>query len=90
MRGGGIPSISPFNTKKKHSLVLLSTDDFAMLLFVGEHQSLLHAGPQLPLSSTRERFWPLGDRSLARHVGMDCVNCFKVSPSLDSPIMGDL
>ncbi|XP_033225741.1 uncharacterized protein LOC117178421 [Belonocnema kinseyi] len=90
IRVGGRLSNSQFDREKKHPIVLLATDDFARLLFSSEHQRLLHTGPQLLLSSIRERFWPIGSRNMARKVVMECVNCFKVNPRSVNPMIGDL
>ncbi|XP_033227916.1 uncharacterized protein LOC117179862 [Belonocnema kinseyi] len=90
IRVGSRLSNSQFDREKKHPIVLLATDDFARLLFIREHQRLLHAGPQLLLSSIRERFWPIGGRNMARKVVMECVNYLKVNPRSVNPMMGDL
>ncbi|KAI8433726.1 hypothetical protein MSG28_015714 [Choristoneura fumiferana] len=63
---------------------------FTVLLFEYEHKRLLHAGPQLLLSTMRECWWPLGARNLARNVVRQCVICTRFKPKLLSPIMGNL
>lgn len=51
---------------------------------------LLHPGPQLLLSSIRERFWPVAGRNLARSVTRKCLRCFRFKPAIVEPIMGNL
>lgn len=51
---------------------------------------LLHAGPQLLLSTIRERFWPTHGKSLASKIVHECVTCFRVKPNIYNPIMGNL
>lgn len=51
---------------------------------------LLHAGPQLLLSSVREQFWPIGGKNLARKVVHSCIQCFRNNPIQSQVPMGDL
>lgn len=75
---------------KKHPILLDAKHHFTKLLMKHEHVRLFHAGPQLLLSSFRERFWPLGGRHLARSVTKQCVMCTRLRGKTIQPIMGDL
>lgn len=90
IRVGGRLSNSKFNYDKKHPALLSSKHYFTKLLFFREHTRLLHAGPQLLLSSIRDKYWPLSGRNLARKTVHECIACFKAKPRTINPIMGNL
>jgi len=90
VRVGGRLRNSEFSTDKKYPIVLSADHTFTKLLFVSEYLTLLHAGPQLLLSSIREQFWPLGGRNLARKIVHNCVKCFRAKPRQPHMLMGEL
>lgn len=90
IRVGGRLHASSFGFEKKHPIVLDSRHHFTKLLFEYEHNRLLHAGPQLLLSSVREQFWPISGRNLARATVRKCLRCFRFNPKIIQPIMGNL
>ncbi|GFX91198.1 uncharacterized protein TNCV_1246131 [Trichonephila clavipes] len=47
-------------------------------------------GPQALLYCTRQRFWPLRGRSIARKIVHECVVCFKNKPIVANQFMGSL
>lgn len=81
---------SEFHSDKRHPIVLSADHQFTRLLFKNEHVTLLHAGPQLLLSSIREQFWPIGGRNLARKTVHDCIKCFRSDPKQSTTPMGEL
>ncbi|GFY15483.1 uncharacterized protein TNCV_1572941 [Trichonephila clavipes] len=46
--------------------------------------------PQALLYCTRQRFWPLRGRSIARKIVHECVVCFKNKPIVANQLMGSL
>lgn len=90
IRVGGRLHNSQLKYVTKHPILLPHKHVFSQLLFETEHIRLLHAGPQLLLSSIREKFWPLAGRSLAKQVVHKCLKCFRVSPKFHTPMMGNL
>lgn len=80
---------SDFSYKKRHPAVLDSRHFVTRLLFNHEHLTLLHAGPQMILSSIREKFWPIGCRNLSRSIVRTCIKCFRFNPKNVEPIMGN-
>jgi hypothetical protein len=50
----------------------------------------MHAGPQHLLYSVRERYWPIGGRSIARSITHQCVTCRRFGGHTVTPIMGNL
>lgn len=90
LRVGGRLYNSNFNEDKKHTILISSKHYFTKLLFASEHQSLLHAGPQLLLASIRERFWPIGGRNLVKMTVHSCIRCYRANPNILFPIMGNL
>jgi len=90
LRVGGRLRNSEFDNNKKHPIILSAKHPFSRLIFKDKHLRLLHAPPQLLLASTRERFWVIGGRNLARQLVHDCVRCFRNKPRQVQNLMGDL
>lgn len=90
IRVGGRLENSNFEFNKKHPIVIPKKHHFSKILFRSEHLRLLHAGPQLLLSSIRDKYWPIGGRLLARQTTRTCIPCFKIKPKPISNIMGNL
>ncbi|KAJ8728809.1 hypothetical protein PYW07_006505 [Mythimna separata] len=88
--GGRIKNSLEFSFDKKHPVVLSSKHNFTSLLFRHEHNRLLHAGPQLLLSTLRENWWPVGGRNLARKITRKCVICTRIKGKTINAQMGDL
>jgi len=88
--GGRLKNASTLNTFQRHPIVLPAKGNFTRLIFLHEHQRLLHGGPQAMLASVRERYWPLNGRNIARTIAHQCVKCFRYRPIVVQPIMGDL
>ncbi|XP_055543376.1 uncharacterized protein LOC129728925 [Wyeomyia smithii] len=74
----------------KHPVVLPASHYFTRLLLRYYHERLLHAGPQLLLSVVRLKFWPLGGRSVVRHIIHRCMTCYRTKPTTVQQMMGDL
>lgn len=90
LRVGGRLTNSDFGHDKKFPILLSANHHICKLIFDSYHLSLLHAGPQLLLSSIRETYWPLGGRSLARKTVRSCVKCKRFQGKQIIPIMGNL
>ncbi|XP_055715021.1 uncharacterized protein LOC129809234 [Phlebotomus papatasi] len=80
-------SAEPYDTQHPK---ILPKGKLANLLALQFHLNLLHGGPTILLSSLRQRYWPLGGRSLARQTVHNCVPCFKAKPQFQTQIMADL
>lgn len=90
MRVGGRIGLSQYPHNKKHPIILPPNHNLTNLILQFEHIRLLHCGPQLLLSSIRERFWPIHGKSLANKIVHKCVTCFRAKPRTHIPIMGNL
>ncbi|KAG7295504.1 hypothetical protein JYU34_021711 [Plutella xylostella] len=90
IRVGGRLEQSSYNYDKKHPILLHHSHTLTILIMRGEHIRLMHAGPQLLLSSVRERYWPTHGKIVANKVVRECITCFRNSPKIYSPIMGNL
>lgn len=76
--------------ERKHPILLDSNHQFSKLLFTHYHKKLLHAGPQLLLTSVRENYWPIRGRILARSTVNNCKLCRIMKAQGLNPIMGNL
>ncbi|XP_055522448.1 uncharacterized protein LOC129716636 [Wyeomyia smithii] len=54
------------------------------------HIEQLHVGPTGLLAAIRQRFWLTNARATVRNVTRSCVKCFKVNPSNEIQLMGQL
>ena len=90
LRVGGRIRNSNFEYDKKFLVILPHKHNLTKLIMTHEHNRLLHCGPSMLLSSTRERYWPLSGRNLARGIVRRCVTCFKSKPNSIQYLMGDL
>lgn len=90
LRVGGRLSNSGYSFDKKYPILLASDHVLTKLIIESEHRKLMHAGPQLLLATIRERFWPLGGRSLVKKIVKQCVTCAKANPKIAKFIMGNL
>ncbi|XP_058816896.1 uncharacterized protein LOC131680194 [Topomyia yanbarensis] len=90
IRLGGRLKHSMESENTKHPAVLPPRHIFTRLLLRYYHERLLHSGPQLLLGVVRLRFWPLGGRSVVRHIIHQCHICFRSKPSTVQQFMGDL
>lgn len=90
MRVGGRLGQSNFSYVKKHPIILPRHHRLTELIVVDFHKRLLHAGPQLLLSSLREQYWPVHGKQLVNKVVHKCVTCFRAKPKITTPIMGNL
>lgn len=90
MRVGGRLDNSTYDYNKKHPMIVDSRHYLTKLLFEHYHLQLMHAGPQLLLSSIREMYWPVGGRQVARQTYRKCVTCRRVKGEVAGQIMGGL
>lgn len=74
----------------RHPIVIPARHRFTRLLLEYYHKRLLHAGPHLLLSVVRQRFWPLGGRSMAKQIVHQCHRCFRCKPTPIQQFMADL
>ncbi|XP_056629853.1 uncharacterized protein LOC130440615 [Diorhabda sublineata] len=90
LRVGGRLKHSNYSFDKRHPILINSKHHFSKLLFLQEHERLLHGGPQLLLSTIRENYWVISGRNLARKTVKNCVKCFKFNAKTIQPIMANL
>ncbi|XP_050063272.1 uncharacterized protein LOC114130946 [Aphis gossypii] len=88
--GGRLANAIMLSEFQRHPIVLPRDSTYTRLLFQSEHVNLLHSGPQALVASIRQRYWPLGARSIARKIVHSCITCFKQKPIIVQPIMGNL
>ncbi|KAK9723428.1 Integrase zinc binding domain [Popillia japonica] len=80
IRVGGRLSNSQFSYDKKHPIILSGKHHLSKLIVTHEHLRLLHAGPQLLLSSLPDKFWIIAGRNIVKKVVHDCIRCLRFSP----------
>ncbi|XP_061710770.1 uncharacterized protein LOC133520395 [Cydia pomonella] len=90
IRVGGRIDNSNFSFEKKHPIVIHAKHPFTKLLFESEHKRLMHAGPQLLLSSVKDEYWPIGGTNLAKACFQKCLKCVRMRGQVIAPLMGNL
>lgn len=90
LRVGGRISTSNHPYDKRHPILLKGNNHLTRLIFQHEHVRLLHAPPQLLLTSIRDQYWPIGGRKLARDVYKYCYKCRRFDGSGMVNIMSEL
>lgn len=66
----------------KHPILLSHLHPFSKLLLTDLHKENLHVGVQTLLAISRQRFWIVNGKTLARSVINNCVQCTKAKPKL--------
>lgn len=74
----------------KYPVILSRHHCLAKLLAEHYHVQDLHAGPQLMITSIRQRFWILGAKTLVKRVYHQCVRCFRCKPKEIVQLMAPL
>jgi hypothetical protein len=90
IRAGGRLQNSSLIYDVKHPIVLPNDHHLIKTLVKHVHIEQLHAGVQGTLAALRQNFWIISPRSVVRKILQQCLQCFKVKPSVMYPIMGNL
>ncbi|XP_062540956.1 uncharacterized protein LOC134208994 [Armigeres subalbatus] len=90
IRVGGRLHHAEIDIDAKFPLVLPGKHHFTNLIAWAEHYKTLHGGPQLLLSTMRQRFWPLGGRIMVRRIVHSCVTCTRAKPQVLQQLIGNL
>ncbi|XP_058826381.1 uncharacterized protein LOC131686180 [Topomyia yanbarensis] len=90
IRVGGRLKHAAVSEEVKHPIMLLAKHPLSMLLSEHYHYNLLHVGPQLTLTTMRQKFWVIGGRDLVRRAYHQCHTCFRSKPRLIQQTVADL
>ncbi|GFW72070.1 uncharacterized protein TNCV_4789581 [Trichonephila clavipes] len=80
---------SDLTYSQKHPAIL-PADHHLTKLIIFIHNRNFPLGPQALLYCTRQRFWPLHGRSIARKIVHECVVCFINKPIVANQLMGSI
>ena len=90
LRVGGRLQHSKLCYDNIHQLILPQSHHFTKLVVEAQHVKLLHAGPQLLISSIREQFWIPNIKKLIRAVLHRCLKCYRLKAKVSQQLMGQL
>lgn len=90
LRVGGRLRHANLPADKKNPIILDSSGHITKLLVAHKHKELLHAGPQLMMTSLLSHYWILRVRSLTRFIYNKCVTCARVKGETIQQMMADL
>jgi len=81
---------SQLDPAEKHPLILPRDCNLTTLVIDHHHRRTLHGGPQLTLSSIRQKFWIIGGRAPIRSFIHRCVVCTRQRAATGQQIIGQL
>ncbi|KAL1448550.1 hypothetical protein WDU94_005484 [Cyamophila willieti] len=87
---GGRLAHAPIPESAKHPALISKHCHLATLLINDLHSVTLHGGPKLVQSFLQQQFWIIGAKNLIRSIISKCINCIRMKPTFQQPIMGDL
>ncbi|XP_055922514.1 uncharacterized protein LOC129953385 [Eupeodes corollae] len=90
LRVGGRLKHADIPEENKHPMLLPKDCNFSKELIRHLHYSNYNAGPKALVALTRQRFWIINVRQLARSVIRRCTHCARYRPKLYDQVMGDL
>ncbi|XP_055855988.1 uncharacterized protein LOC129919162 [Episyrphus balteatus] len=90
LRVGGRLKHANIPEESKHPLLLPKDCSFTKTLVRHLHLSNYHAGPKALVALTRQTFWIVNAREVARWVVRKCPHCARYRPKLFEQVMGDL
>lgn len=90
LRVGGRLTNSFLSFDEKHPIILPTKSYLTDLLINHEHRVLGHAGPQLLLSSLRQRFWLVQGLRRIKCILLRCVKCHRFRAIVSKQLMGSL
>lgn len=90
LRVGGRLQASELSFEQKHPAILPYHHEVTVLIMRQIHEENMHAGPQALLAITRQKYWPLKGKVLAKSVVDQCILCSRAKPKLLEQVMGNL
>jgi len=90
MRVGGRLRHASIPESQKHPIILPGKHHVSSLIMQENHKKLLHCSPEQLLHHTRQRYWPINGRRLAKGTVKSCLQCFRYRPAMPNALMGDL
>jgi len=90
MRVGGRLRHASIPENQKHPIILPAKHHVSSLIMQENHKKLLHCSPEQLLHHTRQRYWPINGRRLAKGTVKSCLQCFRYRPAMPNALMGDL
>jgi len=90
LRVGGSLKQSTLPYHVIHQIILPPRNHFTKLIVSSEHIRLHHAGPQLLMSSLREKYWIPRIRDVVQTVTHHWLTCYKFKVRASQQLMGEL
>ncbi|XP_052741850.1 uncharacterized protein LOC128198806 [Bicyclus anynana] len=87
---GGRLTYSSLDYCHKHPILLPRKGHIIDLLIDYYHRENLHAGPQILLSITRQKYWILSARRAIKQRIHKCIKCYRLNPKQIFPFMANL
>lgn len=90
IRVGGRLKNSSLLPDRKNQILLPSHHTLTYLIIQYYHKINMHSGVQATLAAVRYKYWPIHGKNAVKRVIFKCVDCFKIKPTIQSPLMGNL
>ena len=88
--GGRITAADCLSENTKFPAILPKADYLSYLIVTSAHSELLHSGVNATIAHTRQNFWIIGVKQLAKQIVSQCVKCFRYNSRKTTQLMGDL
>ncbi|XP_058987609.1 uncharacterized protein LOC131806839 [Musca domestica] len=90
LRVGGRLEEATLAYDTKHPMLLPYNDPIVKLILSMIHLENSHCGSQLLLATSRQKYWIIKGKAMARNIVQNCVRCTRAKPKLYNQIMGNL
>lgn len=90
IRVGGRIEKSALSFDEKHPILLPYNDKLVKSLLRELHEDNLHCGPQALLAKSRQNYWIIKGKTMARNITQNCVRCTRAKPRMFQQLMGNL
>jgi len=90
IRVGGRLKASELSFDAKHPVLLPNNDPIVKIIHEKIHKENMHCGAQTLLATSRQRYWAIKAKAIARNVFLKCIKCTRAKPKLMEQIMGQL
>ncbi|XP_070519743.1 uncharacterized protein [Cardiocondyla obscurior] len=90
LRIGGRLRNASLSRDQQHPIILPKRSNLTFLIIDHYHKKTLHGGPQLTLSTIRQRYWLMGGRASVKEHIKNCVPCVRWRGTSPHPQMSDL
>ena len=88
--GGHLERAPTLSYEEKHPVILPKNHHLSLLILQHYHESSAHAGREQMLAQSREKFWIIQGRNLAKKIIRNCFKCLRLNSRPLTQVMAPL